>query len=68
MSNEEGFTEFKKSPEDIWIDHCEEFLRLGKTPRRWNELPEYIKTERMKEYYIELKKRIERNERSKEHN
>ncbi|EKO51471.1 hypothetical protein LEP1GSC127_2928 [Leptospira kirschneri str. 200801925] len=65
MGNEEGFTEFKKSPEDIWIDHCEEFLRRGWTPRRWKDLPDYLKTERMREYYVELKKRIEARDQEK---
>ncbi|WP_232380503.1 hypothetical protein [Leptospira ainlahdjerensis] len=65
MSNEEGSIDIKRS-EDLWIDHCEDFLRRGKILKRWNELPEYIKTERMKEYYIELKRRIESNERSNE--
>ncbi|WP_081100613.1 hypothetical protein [Leptospira weilii] len=57
-----SFTDLKRS-EDLWINHCEDFLRRGFIPKRWNELPEYIKTERMKEYYIQLKRRIE-NERS----
>ncbi|EMM77071.1 hypothetical protein [Leptospira santarosai] len=62
MSYEEGSTELKHA-EDLWIDHCEYFLRRGWTPRRWKDLPEYIKTERMKKYYAELKRRIEgRNE------
>ncbi|WP_025183491.1 hypothetical protein [Leptospira kirschneri] len=65
MSNEEGSIDIKRS-EDIWIEHCENFLRRGWIPRRWNDLPEYIKTERMKEYYIELKRRIESNERAKD--
>ncbi|QOI33590.1 hypothetical protein [Leptospira interrogans] len=63
MSNEEGFTDLKRS-EDLWIEHCEDFLRRGKKPYNWEKLPEYIKTARMKEYYIELKRRIKSNERA----
>ncbi|RHX89882.1 hypothetical protein [Leptospira stimsonii] len=64
MSNEEGSIELKRA-EDLWINHCEDFLRRGKILKRWNELPVYLKTERMKEYYIELKRRIESNESAK---
>ncbi|MDI7190876.1 hypothetical protein [Leptospira santarosai] len=64
MSYEEGSAELKHA-EDLWIDHCEDFLRRGRTPRRWKDLPEYIKTERMREYYIELKRRIKKNESDK---
>ncbi|EMJ63484.1 MULTISPECIES: hypothetical protein [Leptospira] len=63
MSYEANSIELKHA-EDLWIEHCERFLKRGSIPKRWNELPEYIKTERMKEYYIELKRRIESNERS----
>ncbi|MDI7187124.1 hypothetical protein QMM42_13025 [Leptospira santarosai] len=64
MSYEEGSTELKHA-EDLWIDHCEDFLRRGWTPRRWKDLPEYIKTERMKKYYAELKRRIEARDQEK---
>ncbi|WP_017863720.1 hypothetical protein [Leptospira santarosai] len=64
MSYEEDSTELKHA-EDLWIDHCEDFLRRGWTPRRWKDLPDYLKTERMRKYYIELKRRIESNESDK---
>ncbi|WP_001288295.1 hypothetical protein [Leptospira interrogans] len=56
--------ETQRNQEDVWIEHCENFLRRGRTPRHWNDLPDYLKTERMKKYYIELKRRIESNEHS----
>ncbi|WP_017863223.1 hypothetical protein [Leptospira santarosai] len=49
-----------ETSEERWIEYCEGLLRRGRTPSRWKDLPEWIKTERMREYYIELKERIER--------
>ncbi|MDO6395471.1 hypothetical protein Q4554_15440 [Leptospira santarosai] len=55
----DAFEPIEKS-EERWIEHCEVSLRKGRTPPRWKDLPEWIKTERMREYYIELRERIER--------
>ncbi|EMK12899.1 MULTISPECIES: hypothetical protein [Leptospira] len=57
-----------ETAEQRWINHCEDFLRRGKIPSRWSELPDWIKTERIRMYYIELKKRIESNESANQHN
>ncbi|EMO30091.1 hypothetical protein LEP1GSC170_1452 [Leptospira interrogans serovar Bataviae str. HAI135] len=48
--------------EKKWINHCEDFLRRGWTPRRWAKLPDFIKTPKMEEYYKKLKKRIQTND------
>ncbi|WP_036057217.1 hypothetical protein [Leptospira noguchii] len=63
MSHEEDPIGLKRS-EDLWINHCENFLRRGWTPRRWKDLPDYLKTERMRKYYVELRRRTESNEHS----
>ncbi|EKN88999.1 hypothetical protein LEP1GSC034_3869 [Leptospira interrogans str. 2003000735] len=44
--------------EEKWIKHCEDSLNRGKTPPRWEVIPGWIKTDRMRKYYVELKKRI----------
>ncbi|EMF82185.1 hypothetical protein LEP1GSC188_3375 [Leptospira weilii serovar Topaz str. LT2116] len=62
----DAFEPIEKS-EERWINHCEDFLKRGKTPARWEELPDWIKTERIRKYYVELKKRIVSNESSKKH-
>ncbi|WP_017850449.1 hypothetical protein ACO1KB_07185 [Leptospira interrogans serovar Szwajizak] len=48
--------------ETKWINHCEDFLRRGWTPKKWVKLPDFIKTPRMEEYYKQLKKRINKND------
>ncbi|WP_025184034.1 hypothetical protein [Leptospira kirschneri] len=47
--------------ETKWINHCEDFLRRGWTPKKWVKLPDFIRTPRMEEYYKQLKKRINKN-------
>ncbi|PJZ51585.1 hypothetical protein [Leptospira adleri] len=59
MGDEKINDDYIQRQENLWIIHCENFLRKGKIPKRWEELPQYIKTERMRKYYVELKKRLE---------
>lgn len=44
--------------EDKWMNHCEAMLQQGGRPRKFENIPEYLKTERIKKYYLNLEKRI----------
>ncbi|WP_232371499.1 hypothetical protein [Leptospira ainazelensis] len=59
MSDEKINDDYIQRQENLWIIHCENLLRKGKIPKRWDDLPPYIKTERMRKYYVELRKRLE---------
>lgn len=52
--------EIKKS-ENIWIRHCNQFVRFGCVPKLFVELPAYLQTERMKRFYKFLQKWMEKN-------
>lgn len=43
---------------DFWQAHCEAIFKSGYKPRSYSKLPDYLKTEEMKEYYQKLSKRI----------
>jgi len=46
--------------EDFWMNHCEKMLQQGGTPRKFENIPDYLKTERIKQYYKGLEIRIKK--------
>ncbi|WP_004472108.1 hypothetical protein [Leptospira santarosai] len=48
----------KRIKEDLWIDHCERAIRFKGELKQWKDCPQHLKTERMKNYYFELKGRF----------
>ena len=51
--------------EDYWIEHCERFFKeTGNLPASWKDLPEIIKTPRIKKFYIQLSERKKINDQS----
>lgn len=51
--------------EDIWMNHCEAMYRAGGRPRRFDNIPEWLKTQRIKEYYSKLEIKIEKRNKER---
>jgi hypothetical protein len=50
--------------EDNWITHCERMLKYGSRATRFEKLPDFIKTDRIKKFYegYEIRVKNKKNE------
>jgi hypothetical protein len=44
--------------EDYWLNHCEKIFASGGRPSKFERLPQYLQTDRIRKYYETLEKRI----------
>lgn len=44
--------------EDKWIEHCKSFIAKGKSIRAFDDLPNHLKTEKVKQFYLTYKEGV----------
>ncbi len=52
----------KIDEEEFWINHCKSRIKKNGTIRPFSELPDSVKTEKVKNFYLEYKLPIEKVE------